>query len=189
MAVKQARSFCSSIWPDLGLFEINEICGNSWPLRIGPIDVGKTLQRASMERNFPQMPFMAWNDRLSVNIVEIDKDHQKMLSLINQLYDAIQIGQGTKSIMEIQEELVSYSKCHFAREEEMMVYTGYDEAASHKLQHEGFTREVMKMQNRYGSGSPVLSIEVMVFLKDWFFDHLMGSDARYASHLNAHGIH
>lgn len=40
------------------------------------------------------------------------------------------------------------------------------------------------MKNQVG-----LTGEVMDFLKDWFMNHIMGVDQKYAPYLNSRGVH
>lgn len=134
------------------------------------------------------MPFMVWNDRLSVNIAVIDNDHKKLLALTNELYDAIMANNGKQILERLLSELVDYTKFHFAREEEFLTYAGYADITRHKMEHDELTAQIHGIQKRFEDGSPALTLEVMNFLKDWLFNHILGSDAKYAAHLNAKGI-
>jgi hemerythrin len=42
------------------------------------------------------MALIQWNDGLSVNVVEIDRQHQKLIGMINDLNDAMRQGKGLK---------------------------------------------------------------------------------------------
>jgi hemerythrin len=43
--------------------------------------------------------------------------------------------------------------------------------------------------HRYDSGRlSGLPLEVVSYLKDWLFDHILGSDRKYIEHLHAAGI-
>ena len=45
------------------------------------------------------------------------------------------------------------------------------------------------MQRKYAAGaSATLSMEVMIFLKNWLVNHIQGSDQKYGPHLNSKGI-
>jgi hemerythrin len=134
------------------------------------------------------MPLMVWNDKLSVNIKVIDDDHQKLLSMVNELYDAIAAMRSKQVLGRLLNELVAYTEYHFAREEEFFANTGYKDAAAHKKEHSNLTKKVLEIQKRYNNGTQPITLEIMVFLKDWLFDHILGSDAKFGPHLNARGI-
>ena len=40
------------------------------------------------------MALIQWNDSLKVGVAEIDKQHQKLVDMINDLHDAMRQGQG-----------------------------------------------------------------------------------------------
>jgi hemerythrin len=44
------------------------------------------------------MALIQWNDSLSVNVVEIDKQHQKLVRMINELNDAMRQGKGKEAL-------------------------------------------------------------------------------------------
>ncbi|MBI3644598.1 MAG: bacteriohemerythrin [Acidobacteriales bacterium] len=136
------------------------------------------------------MPLMTWTDKLSVGIKAIDDDHKKLVSMVNELYGGIVAGHGKETLGKVLDELVNYTKFHFAREEGFFAKTGYPAAAAHKKEHDDLTKQVLDVQAKYKSGAlATLSLEVMNFLKNWLVNHIQGSDQKYAPHLNAKGIH
>jgi hemerythrin len=136
-----------------------------------------------------QMPLMTWNDKLSVGVKVLDDDHKKLIGIINELNEGLSLGQGKEVLGKVLDELVSYTKVHFAREEEYFAKTGYAAAADHKKEHDALARQVIEIQAKYKSGAvTTLSLEVMRFLKRWLTNHIQGSDQEYGPHLNAKGI-
>lgn len=136
------------------------------------------------------MPLMEWNPKLSVGIDLLDKDHQKLVKLINDLYEAMKAGHGKESLGPILNGLVDYTKIHFAHEEKFFAETKYPDTAAHKREHDALTKQVLAVQAKYNNGETgTLSLEVMNFLRDWLVNHIQGSDKKYTSHLNGAGIH
>jgi len=134
------------------------------------------------------MPFMTWNDQLSVGVEALDNDHKKMVSMVNILYDGIVAGRGNEALQMIMDDLVAYTGYHFTREEDYFALTGYAEASEHKIEHDVMKERVKEIQLHYKDLSPVLTMGVMVFLKDWLIEHILGSDKRYGPHLNGKGF-
>ena len=133
---------------------------------------------------------MTWTDKLSVGVGVLDEDHKKLVGMLNELYDAMQAGQGREKLGRILDELVQYTKFHFAREEKFFAQTGYAAAGPHKQQHDALTRQVLDVQQKYAAGATTtLSLDVMQFLKNWLINHIQGSDQSYRPHLNSKGIH
>jgi len=136
------------------------------------------------------MSLMAWNDRLSVGIASIDKQHQKLVGLLNDFYDAVQAGHGKEALAGLLASLIDYTKLHFAHEEQLFAKTNYPDAAAHKKAHDDLTRQVLEIQQKYAKGANVaLSTETLNFLKNWLLTHIQGTDKKYSSHLASHGIH
>lgn len=136
------------------------------------------------------MSFMEWSDRMSVGVKLLDTDHQLLVKMINELYDAMKAGHGKDSLGKTLNSLVHYTKVHFAHEEKFFVQTGYPAAADHKKQHDQLTHQVIEIQQKYQNGATsLLSVEVLDFLKDWLVNHIQGSDKNYGPYLNSKGIH
>ncbi len=136
------------------------------------------------------MPLMTWTEKLSVGVGVLDEDHKKLVGMLNELYDAMQAGQGRDLLGRILNGLVQYTKFHFAREEKFFAQTGYAAAGPHKQEHDALTRQVLDVQQKYAAGATTtLSLDVMQFLRNWLVNHIQGSDQKYRPHLNAKGIH
>jgi len=136
------------------------------------------------------MPFMVWNDRLSINVSAIDDDHRRMIETINELYDAIR-GDYSKDVLGgILHRLVDYTQYHFEREENLFSQTAYPTASEHSREHADATAWIRQMRDDYaGCTAAAPSLKMISFLKDWLFDHILGSDHRFGEFLNSRGVH
>ncbi len=135
------------------------------------------------------MTLMEWNEKLSVGVAEIDAEHKKLLSMLNELYDGIQAKHSKEALGHVLDGLIDYTASHFKHEETLFAQTGYAAAAEHKKEHDELTTQVLEMKKRYHEGgSPALPLEVMNFLRKWLVIHIQGSDKKYGPYLNAKGI-
>mgnify|MGYP001558302938 CR=1 FL=1 len=135
------------------------------------------------------MPLMQWNESLKVGIDAVDGDHQKLVGMVNELFDAMQAGRGKDVLGKVLDELASYTAQHFAREESYFARTGYPDSAAHKKEHDDLRKQVNDVQAKFKSGATAtLTIDVLNFLRDWLVKHIKGSDMKYAPHLKAKGI-
>jgi hemerythrin len=136
------------------------------------------------------MPLMTWTESMSVGVKIIDEDHKKLVGMVNQLHDGIMNGHRAEALGKVLDQLVSYTKIHFDREEAMFAKTRYPAAAAHKTEHDKLIKTALDLQARYkGGASSMLSLETMTFLKAWLAHHIQGADKSYSTHLNTHGIH
>jgi len=134
------------------------------------------------------MPLIKWNDSFSVNIVEIDLQHQKLVSLINDLNQAMLQGMGKVALTNILNELVAYTVNHFGTEEKYFAQYKYPDSDSHKKEHLAFVEKVASFKKDFDSGKLGLSIEVMQFLSDWLQNHIKGTDKKYGPFFNTKGL-
>ena len=51
------------------------------------------------------MAFFEWDDSFSVGVAELNRQHQRLIDLINELYEAMQQGQGRNTLTSAVNEL------------------------------------------------------------------------------------
>lgn len=134
------------------------------------------------------MALIQWNDGLSVGVVEIDKQHQRLVGMINELYDAMKEGKGKDALGSIINGLIGYAGTHFRTEEKYFDKFGYPDARDHKKEHLDFTKKVAEFKNGFDKGRVGLSVEVMTFLSDWLQNHIKGADKKYGPFFNEKGL-
>lgn len=133
-------------------------------------------------------PLITWSDRYSVGIATIDKEHQKLVSLVNELYTAILAGDAPAVTSKVLDGLASYTVSHFAAEEALMKRYNYPGFAAHKAEHDKLMAQVTQFQSDLRAGKAKLSQELMSFLQTWLIAHILGVDKKYTAHLHSAGI-
>jgi len=124
---------------------------------------------------------------MSVGVKACDDDHKQLIDTLNRLYEGMKKGQGKDVLGKVLDDMVKYTKVHFAREEELFDRTGFP-AADHKREHRELVTKAETLQRRQKSGESALSIETLDFLRDWLTIHIQGTDKKYSSYLNEHGV-
>lgn len=135
------------------------------------------------------MPFMSWNDRLKLGIEAVDDDHRKLVEILNTIYDGVEAGLSKETLGGLLDELVRYTQYHFAREEELFARHNYPYAGEHAFEHAMMTEWCAETQadfRREALTAP--SLQVLSYLKDWLFDHIMDSDQRFGEWARQHGL-
>jgi hemerythrin len=126
---------------------------------------------------------------MSVDVKLLDNDHKKLAILINDLHDGVMTGCAREPLERIFDELVAYSRIHFAHEEHFLNEAGYSGTAAHKQEHDHKIEEVLEMQARFKSGTELSGdLEVLNQLKDWLVNHVQDSDQEFVAHLKATGV-
>ncbi len=134
------------------------------------------------------MSYFDWNDSFSVNVVEFDQQHKKLVEMINDLGEAMKQGKGKDVLGKIINGLITYTETHFASEEKYFDQLNYPETATHKKEHKELAKKVADFEQGFEEGRIHLSMEIMVFLKDWLVEHIQGTDKKYSSFFNEKGL-
>jgi hemerythrin-like metal-binding protein len=134
------------------------------------------------------MALITWNESLSVGIRTIDEQHKKLVGMINALNDAMGQGNGSTVLKPLFEDLLKYTMTHFAAEEKLMQQYKYPRYSLHKMEHEKLTRQVQELRTRFDAGQQSLSVQTLVFLKNWLTGHIQGTDKLYAACFTEHGL-
>ncbi len=129
------------------------------------------------------MSVIHWKTEFSVDIPNIDKQHQTIVAMVNELSDAIEQKESDKEIEDIIAKLSFYAITHFADEERLMKRCAYMEAAVHKAEHADFIERVEEFKARLSNDKSVLAKDTLSFLMTWFVDHITCTDQKYAHFL------
>jgi hemerythrin len=134
------------------------------------------------------MGFIKWNARYSVKIAAVDEQHKKLISLINEMYDAMVVGKGRDVVGSVLKELVDYTQYHFSTEERLFREYAYPEYEQHKKSHDELTEKAIKLRDSFEQGNKMITIDVMLFLSDWLNIHILEEDHKYSDFLLARGV-
>jgi len=130
---------------------------------------------------------IAWTDDLLVKVPEIDADHKKLFDLMSEIFKSAT--HGRDAINKAISDLSSYTKQHFAREEESMAKTQYPGLATQKYEHEHLIFQLDNIIERLLlSGPEAIDADLANFLTSWLGDHIMDYDLKYADYLRANNL-
>ena len=130
------------------------------------------------------MSFITWDEKVySVQNMEIDEQHKRLIGYINELYEAMKVGKARFVLDEIFDGLVDYTKTHFAIEEGLMQRNHYPAYAIHKLEHDKLTAQVLELQKKVQPGQTKITLDTLQFLKDWLFNHILMTDKKLGAFL------
>ncbi|MCP5364851.1 MAG: hemerythrin family protein [Hyphomicrobiales bacterium] len=122
---------------------------------------------------------IAWSEAMSVGVPELDNDHRCLIRIINLLSNVTGRYPG-RTVETVLETLLLYSKFHFAREERVLASSRFPAAVFHHGEHEGFTRNIRRLRDRYkGGDSPKVARELLDYLTGWLTHHILIQDMAY----------
>lgn len=122
------------------------------------------------------MPIAFWRDDYNTGYEEIDRQHQHLFWIINNLHDAVLAGNGVSLIESTLDNLFDYTLEHFQAEEALMTAYHYPNQEAHVKKHDNLREQVIAMRQKLGDNLPLLSIELSKFLADWLIHHIKDDD-------------
>ncbi|MGA2329114.1 MAG: bacteriohemerythrin [Bryobacteraceae bacterium] len=129
------------------------------------------------------MAFVEWKPAYSVGVPAIDEQHRGLLDIINRVHEMMKRGGVPPELKSAVQALVSYTRHHFAYEEQMLRSSGYPELDEHKRKHLAMAAQVEGFRLEVARGKTSAPLNLMGFLKDWFTEHILETDMRYSAHM------
>jgi hemerythrin-like metal-binding protein len=131
---------------------------------------------------------IVWSEAYSVGVVELDDQHRRLISMINQLADfqrsSLAAGNAnardvsSAALHEILSDVFDYTRYHFKAEEDYLSRIGYPDTARHASQHAAFVEKISAFS--IASSNGVLeSVKMHRYLLEWLMDHILESDLHY----------
>ena len=134
------------------------------------------------------MKLITWSENYSVGVREIDEQHQILIGMLNELFDAMMRGTANDVLDSILDKAIEYTTYHFGNEETYMDKFEFSGYAEHKAEHKEFIDQVLEFKNDFKGGRVTLSVRMMNFLRDWVSKHIQGTDKLYTKVFNENGI-
>lgn len=135
------------------------------------------------------MKFVQWiDDKYSVGIQNIDEQHQMLIKIINEVFEAKTKDLGKVTIAGVLKRMADYAQIHFKDEEALMAEYGYPELEGHREAHQYFITKVGEFNRGFNLDQDTLTEDMLDFLKNWLLKHIMETDKRYGPFLNERGI-
>ena len=128
-----------------------------------------------------------WDDSCKTGIAEIDRDHEGLVNLINDLYEAMQDGTGGALLLPIFSALKHYTETHFAKEESYMLKCNAPDLGEHIQEHQLMAAKLADLERRHRNGEAAISLQALTFLRDWLKNHIFVVDKAMASQLKDMG--
>lgn len=125
-----------------------------------------------------------WNEKLSVEIDEIDEQHQKLLKIGRELVDVLEITSDGidqyDDIKRLLKELHNYTLYHFGKEEELMEKADYIGLPNHRFQHKIFIKKLEEVNlDEIDENQKDYTMDLLNFIANWITNHIMKIDKEY----------
>jgi len=128
--------------------------------------------------------YVEWNEAYSVGYPDIDEQHKKLVTMINDLFQmGDNKGVDTKAAFSKSfQEASNYAQNHFTEEEALLKNVGYPDLSEHKKEHINFINEVWNQFGLFNKGQ-ISPVDLARFLKTWLLTHIAVVDKKYAPYI------
>ena len=109
--------------------------------------------------------------------------------MINDLNKAVAMGESDTFLAKVFVGLMSYTKEHFAYEEQLFEQYNYQQSIEHIKQHKKLLQQVYELKSQYETDpSASLGLELIQFLRSWLINHILKADKDYTEFLIQKGV-
>jgi hemerythrin len=95
------------------------------------------------------------------NVSEIDRQHQVLINMLSRLNDTVNNKESRENIYRIIDEVIAFTRLHFATEEQLMAQSGYSDVEFHKEKHKQLMQDALNLKGKLAN----LGEEMFT---DWF---------------------
>ncbi len=121
-------------------------------------------------------------------VIEIDKQHKELVNMFNRLNEAVKNNESRENIYRIIDEVITFTRIHFATEEQLMVQSGYPEIEAHREKHKDLIKEALHLKDK-------LDYVGEQMFTDWFnhwpfarvLAHIQYADQQVEDHITQSG--
>ncbi len=121
------------------------------------------------------MEWITWGDHLRLGHEVIDGDHQRLVTIINQLADSVINPTGQHEDEELLAEFLAQTSRHFAAEDQLMVEHRYPRAAEHMAEHAILIQAALDTQAEFAAHLST-TVSLLRFLRKWLTHHILTAD-------------
>lgn len=131
---------------------------------------------------------MEWSEKYSVNEEKMDKQHQWLFELFNQIIVYLNKDldpdespeDDNRFLLELIGELEDYTRIHFSEEESLMKSLNFLNYDDHILEHRKFEQKVRELKKHQIDGvDKKVGTDAFLFLRNWLSDHILIKDGEY----------
>lgn len=133
------------------------------------------------------MTWISWSEKQITGHHGMDRDHQQLADLINQLADGMENSKSKEYCSGLLARFIDQTKTHFLAEEQLMDRHRYPHASQHKALHAMLVKDVLAFKASYDAGETVEFITLLVILDSWLNRDILGADKVLADYVAAAG--
>ncbi len=131
---------------------------------------------------------IVWTEQFSVGISEMDKQHKKLVAMINTLIDNPRATTNSMTVSDLLTKMIKYAQEHFQDEEALMSEYGYPFKDQQSEQHRSFVKKTVDFCTAVEVGVDTVPQAMLEYLKNWLVHHILEQDMKYKTFFLERGV-
>ena len=119
----------------------------------------------------------------------IDRQHQKLVRMFDELNDAVKSRVPREDIYWIIDDIIKFTRIHFAAEEGLMLQFGYPELKAHQDKHAELIKDALRLRAKLDYVGEEMFTD---WLNHWPFSrvlaHIQYADKQVQDHITRSGV-
>ena len=132
---------------------------------------------------------VTWNPARIVGVQAMDDQHAIMMETMNELRLALVQGAKRTQANELLDKLIEFTRLHFWNEELLLERHGFPGLAGHRAEHRRLLAQITESAHRLQHNESLPMGDLLLFLHDWFIDHVEDVDRQYGPWMNEHNVY
>lgn len=124
---------------------------------------------------------LRWNDALGCGLPVIDRQHQHLFELGNQVVTAVKARASRETVQTLLQTLIQHIEDHFITEEALMTRQGHPLVQEHQQAHDALRLKARDLQRHYHAGLAQAGDIVSFITYDVILSHIVKEDLKYMS--------
>lgn len=125
------------------------------------------------------MEKIIWDEGFSVGVSEMDRQHRRIIDIINSLIEKQDIEVDSEIISDTLIMMLEYANEHFRREEQYMLESDYPGYSRQRQEHNEFRKRTAFFSIDTIRHKTAIPKEVLAYLKEWWVNHILKIDMKY----------
>lgn len=129
------------------------------------------------------MEKIVWKPEYSVGVERLDRQHQKIISVINNLIAKPRVFRTPGTIADVLVELNGYVSEHFLLEEQLLAEHDYPNLIEHSKKHTEYGERIADFCLKTVEKDKNVPEELLSYLGEWWIGHILHEDMKYKNFL------
>lgn len=129
-------------------------------------------------------------DSAGHGVPELDEDHSRLYATYHTIRASLEDERGAVDLKGLAEELLTFARDHFTREEELMAAHAYPDLEAHRKLHDTFLRQIGDIRDFVRAGGEpddfLARFLVQGFVGKWLKMHTLVADRAFSDWLALH---